>query len=458
MLKTMHGIVVSAIGSVRNIISENLLLHYNTFNTSSYNKTGNTIFDLTANGLDGTVSGSPSWNVNYFTFVNDYITTPNLAASLAEIHSTEMWVYPTNNGVLLQANAQPTPNDSYHHSSVEIVAGKLEFGLWNGASITSTGPTSNISFNQWHQVVLTYDGTTVRGYLDGQFAGSVNVTWDSPEDDVPGSFYYNFGYRDFTSQGDGTDFDGRFGILRIYDVALTAGQVLRNFNASVGNRSDLIVDALNLYYDPSNSVTYPGAGTSVYNLSPSVLTGTASNVVYNDPYFTFNGSSSQISVPDSALLEPGAGDFSVEAWVRIDSFGSTMVVVGKFDNGGLAADVSYALRVNALGVLRFEVGDGLGALDSPTYQASTATWYQVVGVIDNTNNQLRLYINGVSQGSTNLTYASILNSANNLYIGSYNNGEYDQYFDGDIGIVRVYSQALTDAEVLANYNNDKAVY
>jgi hypothetical protein len=52
----------------------------------------------------------------------------------------------------------------------------------------------------------------------------------------------------------------------------------------------------------------------------------------------------------------------------------------------------------------------------------------------------------------------ILNTSNNLYIGSYNNGEYAQYFDGKIGITRLYNEALTASEVLNNYNADKGKY
>jgi hypothetical protein len=458
MIATLHGIASASRGLSR-VITNNLVLHYNTFNPSSYVKgQGTTINDLSGNGLHGTIVGSPPWSTNYFSFSNDYITSANLAPSLTEVHTAELWVYPTGNGVLLQANAQATPNTSYHHSTIEIVAGKLEFGLWNGSGITSTGPTSTISFNQWHQVVLTYDGSIIRGYLDGSFAGSVNVTWDSPEDST-GVFYYNFGYRDTTSQGDGTDFDGRFGIMRIYSVAFSLQAIQQNYNAVTGNVSDLVSDTLRLYYDPSLSASYSSPSSLIYNLAPNTNTGTLSNVSANGTYLTFNGSSSQVSVPDSSILEPGSSNFTIEAWVRIHSFGSTMVIAGKFDNGGLAADVSYSLRVNASGVLRCEVGDGTGSLDSPLYQATTNTWYQVVGVIDNTNNQLKLYINGVSQGTpTTMSYTSILNSANNLYLGSYNNGEYSQYLDGDLGVVRVYQRALTDAEVLANYNYDRSKY
>jgi hypothetical protein len=455
IIKALNGII-SAIQ--QSVILNNLVVYFSTFNENSYNKdSGATIFDISGNFLHGDITGSPVFTTNYLTFSNDNISTQNLASYLTETHTTEVWIYPTANGVVYQYNAQQTPNSAYHHSALEIVAGKVEYGLWNGSVITSTGPTSNISFNAWHQVVLTYDGTTLKGYLDGSLAGSVNVTWDSPEDASPNNLYMNFGSQDTTDQGDGTYFDGRIGIIRIYSVALSDSEVYRNYAARTGNVAALITDSLVLYYEPSNSYSYPNAGVSVFNLAPNTLTGTMSNVVDNGTYFSFNGSSSQIAIADNALLEPAGGDFSIEIWVRLSVI-QTSVLIGKFDNGGASADVSYGVRCNASGLIRLEVGNGSAATSTSGYQATTGTWYQVVGVIDNTNNLMYLYINGVEHTSSAMSYTSILNTANGLYIGSYNNGEYSQYLNGDVGAVRLYSKALSGAEVLANYNNDKDRY
>lgn len=220
------------------VVTENLLLHYNTFNTSSYNGSGVTITDLSGNSRNGTISGSPTWTSNYFTFVDDYITTPNLSSlitSANETHSVELWVYPTNNGVLVQYNESTSPNTGYHHSAIEIVGGNLEVGLWGvaGTQLVSTGNIGAVSFNQWHQIVLTYNGSVCKGYIDGVYKGSVNVSWTSPMNYSYPLFHMNFGYRTITNQGDGTDFDGRFGIMRVYNSALTDAQVLSNYNSTV---------------------------------------------------------------------------------------------------------------------------------------------------------------------------------------------------------------------------------
>jgi hypothetical protein len=445
------------------VVTENLLLHYNTFNTSSYNGSGVTITDISGNSRNGTITGSPTWTGNYFTFSDDYITTPNLSSAIPisnEVHSVELWVYPTDNGVLVQYNGTITPNASYHFSAIEIVGGNLEVGLWTGVGgLASTGNIGAVSFNQWHQIVLTYNGSVCRGYLDGVFKGSVNLTFQSPMDDSL-LFYMNFGYRTITSQGDGTDFNGRFGIMRVYNKALTDAEVLSNYNSTLQTIVNLTTNGLVLYYDPSSVSSYPGSGTTITDLSGNGRHGTMSNITYTSPYFTYNGSSSQISVADDALLEPGSGDWTMEVWVN-QSVGGNDVVLGKFPAGG--EHVSYSIRTST-STYYAQMGSGIGSgatrfQNSSNQVGTIGTWYQLVYVFTNVAaNTFQTFVNGSSIGSVGHSLTSIVNTTTGLYIGSYNNGEYAQWFDGKIGITRLYNRALTSTEVLNNYNVDKSKY
>jgi hypothetical protein len=442
----------------------NLLLEYNTFDILSYSGSGTTIYDISGNNRNGTITGSPTWTSNYFTFSDDYVTTPNLSSAITalnEVHTVELWVYPTNNGVLVQYNGQPTPNFGYHFSAIEIVSGNLEVGLWNGSVITSTGNIGAVSFNEWHQIVLTYNGTVCKGYIDGVYKGSVNVAWDSPMN-TSQPFYMNFGFKDATSQGDGGDFDGRFGIMRVYNTALTDSQVLSNYDSTVSTIVNLTTNGLVLYYDPSSSSSYPGSGTTITDLSGNGRNGTMSNISFTSPYFSYNGSSSQISIADNALLEPGSGDWTMEVWVN-QSVSGNDVVLGKFDPGGLTVDVSYSIRTtNTTYYAQIGSGSGSGStlfVNSTNYLGTIGSWSQIVYVFTNVAaNTLQTFVNGSSIGTVSHSLPSILNTSANLYIGSYNNGEYPQYFDGKIGITRLYNQALTASDVLNNYNADKSKY
>ena len=216
-----------------------------------------------------------------------------------------------------------------------------------------------------------------------------------------------------------------------------------------------------LYYDPANPASYPGTGTTITNLSATALPGTMTAITYTNPFFTFNGTTSQVSVADNAALEPGTGDWTIEVWLRYSVIaGKTRTYVSKTNDGGLASDWGYGFRTNPVNNTTYlEVGNGSTSVNSPATSVATGTWYQIVGVWTNVAaNSIAIYKNGVFGGSNSHSFASINNTINPLYLGNYNGDEYAQEFQGDMGIVRIYNKALTAAEVLNNYNVNKGLY
>jgi hypothetical protein len=222
---------------------------------------------------------------------------------------------------------------------------------------------------------------------------------------------------------------------------------------------DPVLDSLVLYYDPANASSYSGTGTTINSLVTPNLTGTMSNITYTDPYFSYDGTSSQIAVADNASLEPGPGDFSIEAWVYYTTIaGSSRIIMGKTDGGG-ANDWGYGLRTSSTGSTFFEVGNGTTSIQSSNFTASTGQWYQIVGVWTNVaSNSIALYRDGTLVGSSSHVFASVKNTTSPLYVGSFNNGQFSQWLNGRTGVIRYYSKALSGAEVLQNYNANRAVY
>jgi hypothetical protein len=248
--------------------------------------------------------------------------------------------------------------------------------------------------------------------------------------------------------------DGSFNSIE--DFNGTAGFISAS---AVGEVGGIVLSDLVLYFDPSNSSSYPGSGTTITDLSGNGLNGTMSNITYTSPSFSFNGTNSTISVADNSLLEPASGDWTMEAWVNHSVItGAGRVILGKTD-GGNSADWGYGLRTNSVGTTSSEVGNGTTSIQSNTSTLTTNTWYQVVGVWTNVaSNSFELFVNGVSQGSKSHSFTSIKNSTSPLYIGSFNGGQFSQWLNGQVGIVRLYNKSLTSSEVLSNYNADKSKY
>jgi hypothetical protein len=152
----------------------------------------------------------------------------------------------------------------------------------------------------------------------------------------------------------------------------------------------------------------------------------------------------------------------MEVWVNQSVLGND-VVLGKFDNGGLTVDASYSIRTtNTTYYAQLGSGSGSGSslfVNSTNYVGTLNTWYQIVYVFTNVAvNTLETFVNGTSIGTVSHNLPSILNTTTPLYIGSYNGGEFPQWFDGKIGITRLYNAALTSSQVLQNFNADKSKY
>ena len=231
----MSGIMLGVAGSntVYETIITGLVIQYLISDYTS----GSSLPDSSGNVRHGTIVGSPTHTTPYFTFdgTNDYYRTNDLYSIIngTENHTVETWIYPTGNGVVTSYIGQTTVNTDYHHTAIEIVSGNLEFGLWDDG-LVSTGSTGSISLNAWHQVTLTYDGSTCRGYLDGALSGSATLDWVSPLDYITSTeFYVAVGALDSTNQGDGTYFDGRAGIMRYYNRALSLAEIQNNYNATL---------------------------------------------------------------------------------------------------------------------------------------------------------------------------------------------------------------------------------
>jgi hypothetical protein len=311
----------------------------------------------------------------------------------------------------------------------------------------SSGYTVATIGNIWVQFTVVGDNSSSVFYINGSQVGT--------------TAYGAGGNRHWAWGGiDGQPF-GYVANMYYYNRKLGAGEITQMYNYLSPRFPNIITSNLVLYYDPSNSLSYSGSGTTLTDLTGAGLNGTMTAITYTNPYFTYNGSTSQVSIADNASLEPGTGDWTVEVWLRYNVIaGKTRTYVSKTNNGGGSADWGYGFRTNAnLNTTYFEVGNGTTSVTSPSTSVTTGVWYQIVGVWTNVAlNSIALYKNGAIVGNNSHSFTSVKNTTTPLYLGNYNGNEFAQQFDGNMGIVRIYNKALTDAEVLNNYNANKALY
>ncbi len=339
--------------------------------------------------------------------------------------------------------------NSPKYTPITIPNGTNTLGYWDTA-FRSSGYDLSSSVDVWVQYSVVGDNSSQIFYINGSQVGS-SISFGAG-----GTTHWGLGNNDIVVQP-----FGYIGNMMLYNKKLTQTEIKQNYDAlkNVYKNGDFVSNNLVLYYNPASFLSYPGSGTVVSNLVSNSLNGTMSNIIFNQTYFTFNGSSSQINISDSASLEPGAGDWTMEVWIKPTSLSAPgQVVLGKFDPGGLSADISYAIRISGSNV-RADFSNGSSAVVTSNYTLSLNTWTHLVYVFNNVaNNNIITYVNGASYSTTTHSFASILNTSSNLYLGSYNGGEFPQYFTGQMGIVRLYNSALSAFDVSKNFEANRDIY
>ena len=202
------------------------------YDVSSYTS-GTTLTDIVS-GINATLYNTPSYSSTggkYLTFngTNQYAITNNLASNFSNNKITIMaWIYPTGNGVISSELGVGNPISGWHESIMEITGGNtLRVGFWNGTAIIQL--STSITLNAWHLVCITYDGTTMKGYLNNVNFGSINFTRDAAFLNGNGQ-HFAFGLSDATNMGSGAYGNFRLGDYQIFNRAITADEIDRTYN------------------------------------------------------------------------------------------------------------------------------------------------------------------------------------------------------------------------------------
>ncbi|MCJ7816994.1 MAG: LamG domain-containing protein, partial [Candidatus Aenigmarchaeota archaeon] len=86
-------------------------------------------------------------------------------------------------------------------------------------------------------------------------------------------------------------------------------------------------------------------------------------------------------------------------------------------------------------------------------------WHHLAGVFDSQTNTLKMYVDGVQDGSAQTTSGTLLTSTQPVSIGSAEpNYVSTEYFNGTIDDVRIYNRALNASEIQALYHSGSCIH
>lgn len=221
----------------------------------------------------------------------------------------------------------------------------------------------------------------------------------------------------------------------------------------------IITSGLVMHLDAANTKSYPGSGVMWADLSGEQNNGELKNSPtfnnINGGAILFNGGTQYIDCgndKDSLILSSGG---TIEAFVRFDDFGSSWynTIMGKGGSGWLSHH--YILfEGDGTNQLWLSVSNGISSLSTGgprTRTLSLDTWYHVVATWD--FNKKKMFLDGNLEQSVDSTIMPI-NSAAQVSIGKTGTSGY--YFNGNMSYVRTYNRALTEIEIIQNYNAVKS--
>jgi hypothetical protein len=212
-------------------IKSKLVLNLDASYLGSYPGTGNTWYDLSGNGNNGTLTNGPTYssaNGGYIDFdgTNDYVTipdSPNWDFGTAEF-AIEMWIYlngtqPANYSGYLGTFQSKWPASGW----VIMNSPGTNMRNYSNDGTYETTISTNVSLNVWNHVILTKFGNTGYMYVNGTSNGTQDWT-NKAFNDTGNPLLIGAGSADYSKI--------RMGSVKIYKgIGFTSEMVTQNFNA-----------------------------------------------------------------------------------------------------------------------------------------------------------------------------------------------------------------------------------
>ena len=307
----------------------------------------------------------------------------------------------------------------------------------SGISDMDAGGGNELVPGEWKHIVFVHDGTEDKIFMNGVRVASKGVSGTLNSTSHPLSLGYN------VIDG-GNYLDGTLDEVTIYNYALSDGDILNwytqssTFNGTVpdvvaqydfaGDLSDNTIFNNGLDGEAAFTANRFGWGGNALHLDGTQGVKAANSSRLNSEYMTasFWVNPTELPVAGEAFLI-SSGGWQERFKISVPAHGKVVFTSN-----------------STSGISDMDAGGG--------NELVPGQWSHVAVVHDGTND--KIFINGVLANSKAVSGA--LNSTKHPLGIGYDPIDNGGYFNGKIDDVQLYNKALTDAEILALYNNQNA--
>jgi hypothetical protein len=444
-----------------NIVTSGLVLNLDAGWYNSYSGT-TTWFDRSGNGNNGTLVNGPTFNGSsqgsiVFDGTDDYVNCGNLS-TLNNI-TVQMFVNVTSNTGNYRAFAAAKGVSQDYDSGFNIdmlIGSSTSFSNCNieGGFLRIPGGTnfmqSSVPFGTWCNICFTVSPTYIQFYLNGvpQY-GTARLNNASS---TIGMNSLSIGRRPIVDSAVNSYINAKISNTQIYNRALSAQEVLQNYNAQKSRFGiyDIVQSGLTHSYDSANYLSYPRSGTTWFDMTSTGNNGTFVNgPTFNTgatPSIQFDGADDYINATNTKFI--GSVPSTFEFWMNPSvvtnaSVGQCFLQIGNASPNQMRL---YFFRDSKFAVAYY------GNDFTFNYTAVANTMYHAV-FTENGSGLVQLYINGVLVSSGNLSQPNTQGST--YWIGQYS-GSYR--YNGKLFSHRAYNRVLSSQEIVQNFEAQRQIY
>ncbi len=391
-----------------------------------------------------------------FDGTDDYVSVPDITYNNITV---EAWIYRESDSGTFEHIFSDWYDNEESNRAVNFSIDPGDIVGWgiskDGGSQPGITSSTTISVGKWYHVAGTYDGATMKVYINGVLEASNTISSGNIHNNV---YVKKIGTR----ATNGQYFNGKIDEFRIWDDARTEAEIRSNmYKELVGNESNLLV-----YYkmnetsgptvedsqsSESNDGTWNGSGGGDYT---SATWRTSGSMFGPRMCLDFDGGDDYVSLGTPASFE--TNHLTVETWIKSDVTDGWQHIVSKRSDGESATTYfQWSLQTDDNSDT-YQFGVNVGGTDYWTDSGVSVTtdWTHLAGTYD--GQTVKIYVNGILMDDNTDPSGNIYSIATMpVYIAARLDndlsGPYpDHHFNGKIDEVRIWDDVRTEEEIQNN--------
>jgi hypothetical protein len=437
---------------------------------------GTTASDSSGNSHNGAING-PTYASGLantglkFDGINDYVEVPNSPQLNTQQFSVMAFVkldkLPTVNDYTVGGLAHPNQmlvsmgtNDlvsGYFGLSIcrdpPSATPVFQFYLCDNSQHYIARSTINPTTAAWYHIAGTYDGTTLKLYINGNLEAqkTISITRTSNSGNIQFGALRKTSYQYWLN--------GTLDEVKIYNYARSLEQIGQDYGQNTPTNNAL-VGCWN-FDEGTGTAAYDSSGygnTATLVNGAKYVDGIKGKAVYCD------GADDYVSIAENADLDPHTSDWTISVWVNIAKTNPDMskpqfVIVTKRN-----VDSSFSLTLMVQGRTSESMAKFAFMLDGapPSTIAGAESplmnvlgWHNVVGV--RTGSDLYVYVDGIGYGPDNvkglgdyITSTTNVDSSSPVHLCHH--GAWNRYYNGTVDELKIYNYARNAQQIADDYD------